>query len=162
AEASYPRALEIRNQLAIEHPEQFEFSVGLGAAYCNLGNLAISQGNHCHACSLFDRAESALRAVLRREPRTALAREVLRSTSIGRASALSLLSHFPEAVAALERDFEFDDVRGRDRIRLERAMVLARARDHSRAATEADTLAGVRSIPPGPLMYHLASVESLA
>jgi hypothetical protein len=108
------------------------------------------------------RAEATIRAVLARQPRDAEARLFLSHVYLNRAEVLSLLSRFPEAVAAWDGAIEFDDGGQLDALKAARAVTFVRSGDYRRALAEADALAGPWSIPPGQLAYNLACIEALA
>jgi len=162
AESLYRQALEIFQNLAGAHPEQIDLAVALGVTEYNMGSLMRDSSELQLACTWYARAVATLQSVLRREPRHTTAREALRNTREGRASALTRLGRYADALAEWDLAIELDHGSGRDRLRLGRANTLAQSGDHVRATAEADALADVESIPDGERFYNLACVDALA
>jgi tetratricopeptide (TPR) repeat protein len=163
AEASLERARAIWQELAAAHPEQANFALSLGGFCCNLGNLRCDRNQPQAALAWYDRAAAALEAVRRRIPTHPTARQYLRNTYMGRADALSRLGRGAEALADCDRATAMDDERTHELPRLRRAIVLARAGDHRRAAAEAAALAELAPgpTPRGAREYDLACVLAL-
>ena len=158
--ASYRRALAVQEKLAARHPDVLDYQVGVGGSCCNLGNLASNGGDEEGALVWYGRAAEALRRVVDRDNRDAIARTFLRETHRRRAAALGTLARHAEAAGDWQRAAELDDGRMRTTFRLSRVGALARAGDHARAAAEAGELAMIDPLAADAL-YNLACAFSL-
>src|SRR5262249_35471056 len=68
---------------------------------------------------------------------------------------------YAEAVMDGDRAIALDQGPGRPRLRLQKAVTLARAGDHAQAAAETDALTGDAQTP-GATLYHAARVYGIA
>jgi serine/threonine-protein kinase len=162
AEASLKAALARREKLAAAHPERLEYVAYVGSSETSLGALAERRGDPAAALGWYGRSIALLDDALRREPRHMLSRLFLERAFWGRAEALSRLGRHAEAIADCDRALGLDDGSEGDQIRLDRAIVLARAGDHARSLAEADPLARSRTIPPADRAYKLARLFARA
>jgi tetratricopeptide (TPR) repeat protein len=103
AERTFHRASAIEETLARNHPERIEYRLALGGIYGNLGSLSMDRREDRAALELYERADRALREVLKQEPRHAQAQQFLANTEVGRAWALARLGRAQEALAEADR-----------------------------------------------------------
>jgi hypothetical protein len=74
---------------------------------------------------------------------------------------LGELENHAEALAEWNRALELDDGSYQDRLRLQRAVSLAKLGEHAQATAEANALANQKSVP-GQVLYDLACIFSLS
>jgi serine/threonine-protein kinase len=181
AEATYRRALALREKLAQDF---HNFEIGphltreLGVAYGEFASLVRDKGQTEAALEWYGKAITTLQAVRTRDRQATLrpnavmlaiseeeARRALHSAICnahrGRAIALGKLARHTDAVRDWERAIEFGVWTDLPRLRLARALALARAGDHGKAVTEARALAAAKEMPPRT-RYDLACVYALA
>jgi tetratricopeptide (TPR) repeat protein len=154
-------AIPVRERLAADFPAVPQYRQDLGDSYKNVGHLLLSSDQSEASLDWYAKAIAVLAPLLADEPRLAIARRLLRNTHSGRAAALSNLRRYHEAIQDWDRAIELDDGTRRLVFRLQRALTLARAGDHARAAAEADTLASPKDVTPDTL-YQLACVYAVA
>jgi serine/threonine protein kinase/Tfp pilus assembly protein PilF len=85
ADSTYRQALDIQKPLAISNPEVLDYTVEMGVTCENLGILMSKVGKPKAALEWFDKAISALKSVLKKEPRHTDARRELDAVSSQRA-----------------------------------------------------------------------------
>ncbi len=161
AETAFQDSIQIQKGLVEKHRDVFEYQTGLGGMQCNLGNVLGKAGRTEAAVSSFNQAAQTLEGVLAKTLQSGFARSYLRNTLIGRASAKTELRLYAEAVQDWDRVLREEKGRDRNRFRLWRALLLARAGDHSRAVAEADELSTIKP-HPAPVLHDLAVVYSVA
>jgi tetratricopeptide (TPR) repeat protein len=127
--------------LIARHPPGGEHALTLAGVNVNWGNLLRSIGRTQDALARHTRAVEAVEAVLRREPAHSVARLRGWQAHGARAQTLEALRRWAEAVKDWDRVVELDVQRNRWIRRVLRALVLARAGEHARAAAEVKTLA---------------------
>jgi eukaryotic-like serine/threonine-protein kinase len=88
ANAHFQKALDIRQQLAREHPSGFDTSIELAGSFAHMAAVAKGTGGLRDALAWHDRALGVLETVLQREKRLVAAREALRAVSAERADLL--------------------------------------------------------------------------
>jgi tetratricopeptide (TPR) repeat protein len=141
-------------------PSALAYAIELGGTKCNLGNALRDQGSSKAALAWYAEAISTLDAVLVKDSTNITAREYLCSSHWGRAVALMLLGRHTEALRDYDRAVDLDPGRNQ-RLRLQRAVVLARVNDHTRATAEANDLVGVPNADASTL-YEAACVFALS
>jgi tetratricopeptide (TPR) repeat protein len=161
AEEAFKETVKLEEALSRDYPALRHHAVNLGGTQCNLGNLLSKTGRRADSLAWYARAIATLAAVLDRQPRQATARLFLRNAHWGRADALTHLGRHAEAVKDWDRVIALDAGPNRTRFRLQRALALARLKDHARATAEADDLARAKDAPAGAL-YDLACVFALS
>jgi hemoglobin len=161
AEEFYQKALALYERLAVESPAVAQYRVGAEGSRINLAHQFAAKGGAEDALALYDRAVTALRAVLDHSPQDTTARLYLRNAHWGRGLALTTLGRHADAVADYGRAAELTDGAGRAPFAARHAVALARAGDHTRAAAEVDALADAPGLPAGAL-YNLAGACAIA
>jgi tetratricopeptide (TPR) repeat protein len=131
--------------MVLEHPDRTQFRERLGAAQGNEGNTWLNQREFAQALDWYGRSIATLDAVLKREPRSTLARSVLRNDYWGRADALVGLGRPAEALPAFDQAISLSDEPSRSEVRLCGAVALARSGDHASALAVVDAETGVAS-----------------
>jgi serine/threonine-protein kinase len=106
AESAYRQALDIQERLAHDHPQLLKLAIELGGSYCNLGHLYREGGKAEESLPWYARARETLQAVLKREPTDVAAREFLRNTCYGKATALTVLNRPDQAAEQWARAAE--------------------------------------------------------
>jgi serine/threonine-protein kinase len=161
AGTAFEKGLAIEKQLVAAYPEVVEYRIGLSISFGYLGYLLEKTGKPQAALGWFDRAIKGFTKILQKEPRLAQAKLNLAEAYEGRANALTRLGQAAQAISQWDRAIEFSAGPKRDRLRLIRALALARLGRYTLAVAEADALAANRSLP-GTTLYDLACVEALA
>ena len=142
ASAVYQEALGILEPLAKSHPQHVWYTTSLAALRINLAGLWQTQGREQEALQQYTLALESLQDVLRREPNHAQARGHLLPAHGGRAQTLSRLGRPAEALKDWDRVVELGPEATRADFRILRAHVLISAGNLSKAAAEADDVAG--------------------
>jgi serine/threonine protein kinase len=161
AEATYRRVLALDEQLVADFPTVPAYRTGLAGGYVNFGNLLRSQQRAQDALEWYDKAIPLLETNLARDARLVQDREFLCNARAGRALALSKLQRYAEAMKDWDRAIALDQGPERPRLRLQKAVTLARAGDHAQAAAAADALTGDAQTP-GVTLYNAARVYSVS
>jgi tetratricopeptide (TPR) repeat protein len=162
AEAQQRQALALQEQLVADFPSVSQYTVELGGSYCNLGHVLRRRGDPAASLDWYAKASAALRPVLEKEPRLALARLFLHNAHTGRAMALTRLGRHSEAVGDWEQAIALNDEPSRDRdFRLERSVSLIRAGRPAQATASVEDLLRPGDPDPGTL-YNAARVYALA
>jgi serine/threonine-protein kinase len=133
-------ALAIRKRLAKRRPEVLDYAFGVGDICCNLGHTAMARGQLEKALEWYAQAIPPLEKVLQKEPREFRSRITLRNVHWYRAQTLSMRGRYAEAIPDWDRAIELNGAPGWT-LRSHRALTLALAGDHARAAAEADDMA---------------------
>jgi tetratricopeptide (TPR) repeat protein len=161
AEQAYQQAQAVFQRLAERHPLVLEYAVDLAGNLANQGNFLRDAQRPKEALSRYEAALASAQGVLAKEPGHSLARLLMSVTYEGKAKALADLGRHEEAVRECEQSLLWDNGKDRAAIRVTRAVLLARAKDHKRAVTEADDLARDPSLT-SENRYDLACALSLA
>jgi serine/threonine protein kinase len=157
AEAAYRRVLAVDEQLVADFPAVPAYRTGLAGTYVNFGNLLRSQQRAQDALEWFGKAIPLLETNLARDARLMEDREFLCNAHTGRALALTKVQRYAEAITDWDRAIALNQGPEGPSLRLERAVTLARAGDHAKAAAEADALTG-NAQTPGVTLYQAACV----
>src|SRR5262249_10176429 len=107
--AAFRRAQEIKEKLVAAFPNVPLYSMSLGGAYCNYGELLRESGQPEAALEWYQKAITRLDALLAREPRLIQARQFMRNSHSGRAQALDALGRHTDAARGWQRALELDD-----------------------------------------------------
>ncbi|HTU92076.1 MAG TPA: tetratricopeptide repeat protein [Gemmataceae bacterium] len=157
AQEMWDKALAIWQKLVESYPKVRGYAVGLAASYANKGDRLLDSGKPQEALAWCDRSIRILEDVLRQEPQHAEANQILCNAHWKRANAFGKLGQYDAALEDWDRAIALDPGPRRPELRLYRAMTLAKANDHARAAAEASELAGGKALS-GLRLYQLASV----
>jgi tetratricopeptide (TPR) repeat protein len=164
AESNLVTAVKLIERLLADRPDGGITMVALGGSCCNLGLVLRDRGDLKTSLTWYQRAVDALEPVYQKEsqpgPRRDQAQRFLHNSHSGRAGTLSRLGRHQEALPSWERAVALADDRTRDRVRLQRAITLARLHQTDRAAAEADHLARARGAS-GQMLYDVARVYAL-
>jgi serine/threonine-protein kinase len=157
------QARAVDEQLVAAHRAVMEYQIDLAATHVNLGLLCAATGRFQDSLPHFAKAISLLDAVRKKEPQNDTARIFLRNAHWARADTLAQAKHYSQAVPDCDRALTLDrgEQSQRTPIRVLRAVCLARAGNHSRAAAEANELAADKALA-ADAAYDLACVYSLA
>jgi serine/threonine-protein kinase len=131
-------SIAVQGRMVADHPEQLGYRERLGAAQGNEGNVWLDERKLAVALDWYDRSIATLDEVLRREPRSTLARSVLRNDYWGRADALVGLNRPVDAIPAFDKAVDFSDEKARAEVRLCRAVALAKIGDINGAEATVD------------------------
>jgi tetratricopeptide (TPR) repeat protein len=161
AEPEYRAAMAIREQLVADAPGVPDYAVDLGGSYVNVGNLVSAAGDVAGALTWYTKAVERLAAVVKAEPRMAIAKQFLRNAYMGRAQDFVSLKRIAEALSDLEAALKSDDGSFRVSLRFRRADCLARLGRAAEAAREADA-ALADPTATAETIYDCACVASLS
>ncbi len=142
ADAVLKEGVEILEPLVAAHPDHVWYASTLASLRINRGSLLLTRGRVKDAIPQFDQALTALQGILQREPNHAQARSDLLPAHGGRAQALNQIGRYAESAKDWDRVIELAPTPNRPGYRLERAGVLIKAGDFTKAAAEADDVAG--------------------
>ena len=138
AGAAYEKVEALLPPLIQKHPDKPEYSLSLAATYVNWSYFLKDTGRPQEALRILGQAADFTEAVLRQEPHHASARRQAFNAHGARAQLHEGLGRFADAVKDWDRVAELDDAPDRWRRRVLRAVALARAGEHARAAAEAE------------------------
>jgi tetratricopeptide (TPR) repeat protein len=141
------KALAICHQLAREFPAVPEYRVQLAGICVNLASLT-QDDQPAEALTWCDKAIAAAAPVVAQDPQGVHGRECLSKASFRRAWNLTKLGRHAEALKDWDRALDQDIGQLPDRIRLQRALTLARLKEHRRAVAEAKPIADKKDVPP--------------
>jgi serine/threonine protein kinase len=143
------------------HPADGEYSLSLGALYCNWGLLLDGEGHHRAAIAKLAQAIELTEGVLKQEPKHWTARFRAFNAHGARAQLYEHLDRWADAVRDWDRVVELE-VRPEEWLnRALRALALARAGMHARAAAEAKALSSDPHVSTEGV-YGLACVWALS
>ena len=108
AGVEHEAALDLDKKLAVAFPSEPEYQIGLGGGYCNYGNLIAGEGRLADSLQWYDLAIRTLTPVYEQDRRAVTAREFLRNSHLGRASAYGRLKKHAEAAKDWDKIFELD------------------------------------------------------
>ena len=156
---AFRRAEGLVGPLAAAAPADDDLGQLLAGVYVNWGNLLQGRGDGPGALAKLDRAVALADASLGREPAHRAYRSRALEAHGSRAQTLAAAGRFAAAVPDWDRVVELADDGPRPAFRAERAVVLARAGRHGRAAAEALELSAAAT---GDVLYNLACVLARA
>ncbi|MBI1853195.1 MAG: serine/threonine protein kinase, partial [Planctomycetes bacterium] len=155
ARRTHRKALALRDKLVREHPVVLDYGISLAGSYCNLGELECREGEPAAGLEWLGKAIDALRGVLEKEPKHAIAIYYSSYTESWIARGLGQLGRNAEALAHWDRAIELD-ARDDPAIRIGKALTLARLGDHSKALALASEAAS-KLLTSGEDLYALAA-----
>jgi tetratricopeptide (TPR) repeat protein len=161
AEVQYRQALAIREKLAADFPDVPQYQIDLGGICCNLGHLVRDSGRPSDSLPWFEKAIRTLSVVYEKERQLVEAKEFLRNSHAGRASAHDRLHKLSEAVKDWDKAIELTPKAEQATYRIARAATRVKA-DHV-----AETVAEVAELmkqpgAPGPILYDFACFYAIA
>jgi tetratricopeptide (TPR) repeat protein/tRNA A-37 threonylcarbamoyl transferase component Bud32 len=157
AEAAFGTAREVYQRLASRYPTVVDYKVGLGVSFYNLAMLRQEGKQWQEALDLLEQAIPPLEEIDRQN---AAARAHLRNCYGHRAQCRAALGQHLESVPDWDKLMALvDPGDGRDWVRMQRALALARGGDHAAAVADAEALAQGKSAGTS---YSLACVCALS
>jgi tetratricopeptide (TPR) repeat protein/tRNA A-37 threonylcarbamoyl transferase component Bud32 len=160
ARSGLEQALAIHQELAKEYPRVPGYQVALASNYVNLAGL-VQDDQPAEALPWCDKAIATVAPVVAQDPRLVHGRECLSKAHFLRAWNLTRLGRHAEALKDWDRALDKDIGQLPDRIRLQRALTLARLKEHKRAAAEANAVTEKKDLP-ADLWCDAAGVFALA
>jgi tetratricopeptide (TPR) repeat protein len=139
--AAFARADDLLRPLVEAHPADDRYGLSLAGVHVNWVNLLLSRGDLKGALAKASRAVGLADAALARDPRYVVARQRSFQAHVVRALVFDSLWHYADAAADYDHAVELADPASRNRFRVDRARLLARAGAHARVAAEALDLA---------------------
>jgi serine/threonine protein kinase/tetratricopeptide (TPR) repeat protein len=156
AQEAYEKSIAIYDRLRANSTVP-QYAIELAGTCVNLGRLIGDIGQLEESLPWFAKSIEILDPAVRKEPKLVKARESLSFAFWNRATTLSGLKRFPEAVADWDRAIEFSDVRNVARLRIKRASTLLNLTDHVRAAADAQAILE-SAAATGEELFQAASV----
>ena len=138
AQKLYEQALETRQRLARDYPDNVDFATKLGGTCCNLGGLFVSAGQLDDGVRWLTKAIETLVPVVEKAPEYATSREFLANAYGNRATALSELARHSDAARDWEGALKFGPPERHTLYRESLALSLARAGEHAQAVQLAE------------------------
>ena len=160
AEAEYHLAISIAEPLYSEFPEVPMYATYIARANMNLGNLRARAGMLEQAIPFFGRAIEIVAPIVEQGTGMGPLAQDLYSSYVKRATALTQLNRFQEAIADYDRVVELCDEPNRPTIRLSRAACLAHT-DPAKGVGEIEDLLAAADRPL-EFLYAAACVCSVA
>jgi tetratricopeptide (TPR) repeat protein len=161
AEAAFRQALAVQDKLLADFPKVPAYHQQLAYSCTNYGTLLCSHERAQDSLELFAKAISLLQANLATDAHSVKDRLYLRYAHLRRAQALTTLHRYPEALNDWDQAIALDPGPLRPAFRLQRAVTLARAGDHTKAVAEADEITQAAKTP-GDMLYNAACVYGLS
>jgi serine/threonine protein kinase/Flp pilus assembly protein TadD len=161
AEQQFRQALAIRQKLADDFPAVPRYRYELGASYCDLGNVIRESGRASESLVWYEKAIRTLTAVYEQDRQLLPARQFLRSSHWGRATAYDRLHQYAEAVKDWDRAFELSPPQEQPIFRAGRAATRVNAGLVAEAVAEYAELLKL-PVVPAPVLYDFACVYALA
>lgn len=155
----YEQAEKLLQPLAAAHPPGGEFALSLSALYLNWAYFLVGTGHAEEGLAKNTKAVELAERVFRLEPRHYIAGRRVFTSHGGRAQTYEALGRFADAIPDWDRVVELDESPDRWRHRVLRALAMARAGQHQRAAAE--DLSDLTNVP-GEGYYNLACAFALS
>jgi tetratricopeptide (TPR) repeat protein len=156
AREAYEKSIAIYERLRANSNAP-QYAIELAGTYLNLGRLIGDNGRLEESLPVLAKSIEALEPVVRKEPQLVKARESLCFAYWIRATTLSGLQRFPQAVSDWGRAIELDDGKNAVLLRIKRASTLLNLKDHVRAADDAQAIAE-SAAATGQQLFQAASV----
>jgi serine/threonine-protein kinase len=160
AKAAYEKALAIHQELVKEFPLVGDYQVGLAGTYVNLAAL-VQDDQPAAAVEWCSKAIATVGPGLAQVPRLVKAHECLSKAHFLRAWNLTRLGRHAEALPDWDRALDKDMGPVPDQFRLQRALTLARLKEHKRAVAEAKAVTEAKDVP-ADLLHDAASVYAVS
>jgi serine/threonine protein kinase len=136
AEAAYRAAIAIRERLVADFPTAPDYAMNLSGSYANFGNLLRDNGQAQASLDWYAKSITTLEPGLHSEQHLVKARQFLRNSHWGRATALTRLGCHAEALGDWDRTLELDSGLDSYQLNIARAITLTQLRNQGRAATQ--------------------------
>jgi serine/threonine-protein kinase len=159
AREAYSIALALWDELVQTHRGEPEFIRGQSNARHNFADVLSGLAKYSDALDWYGKALRALETLTPEQRQEAPVQPTVRNIQTQRAEALTAMGRHQEAIEAWDRALEVAGPYG-PRLRLKRALTLARAGEHQQAAAEADALLANARV--GEAFYQLGSVFALS
>ena len=156
---AYQESLTLARALTAAHPEVADYATLLGSNYVGLGNVERDTGQVEAALKRYEEALQTLAPVLRKNAQDPDARKFQGQAYAGRAAALTRLGRTAEALADWDRALALASGSAQIRLRVSRALELARS--GTVQAAEVDQLARSKSLS-GAVLCDLARIAALS
>lgn len=140
AQEAYEKSIAIYERL-VASSNTPQYAIELAGTYVNLGRQIGENGKLEESLPVLTKSIEALEPVVRQTPQLIKARESLCFAHWMRATTLSGLKRFPQAVSDWDRAIELDDGHYAVPLRIKRAYTLLDLKDHVRAAADAQAIA---------------------
>jgi eukaryotic-like serine/threonine-protein kinase len=140
AQEAYEKSIAIYERLVASSSSP-QYAIELAGTYVNLGRLIGDSGKLEESLPVLTKSIEILEPVVRQTPQLIKARESLCFAHWMRATSLSGLKRFPQAVSDWDRAIELDDGHYALTLRIKRASTLLNLKDHARAAVDAQAIA---------------------
>lgn len=161
AEEAFRKALALQKKLAAEYPEVTKYQTDLGFTLRTNGNFLRDSEKLTAALENYGEAIATLKVVLKHKQPDTRARFFLRDTYRNRAICLRKLDRHSDALADWNEVLELTDPKDRLSFRVQKALCLARAKDHVDASKLADELQAATNTTAGNT-YDLACVHAIS
>ncbi len=155
------KARDLYKTLAEQFPAVPDYQIDLGGSYCNLGKADCDDGQLEASLTWFGKAIATLEPVHRAEPRDLNARQFLRKSFLGRATAYDALTRHAEAIKDWDRVIELSSPVEQGSMRAGRAISRLQAGQVVEAVAEVAELTK-REGWPAEQWYDFAGVYSVA
>jgi tetratricopeptide (TPR) repeat protein len=161
AEQHFRQALALREKLAAEFRDVLKYQVDLGGSLGHFGFLVSASGRPSDSLVWFDKAIRTLSAVYERDRRLLVARQYLRNSHQGRATAYDRLRRYAEALPDWDRAIELSPPQEQPGFRAVRATTRVNAGLVAEAVAEVAALTQMAHWNAGQ-WYDFACVYALA
>ena len=156
AQEAYEKSIAIYERLRASSNAP-QYAIELAGTYVNLGRQIGDNGQLEESLTLLTKSIEILEPAVRKDPELVKARESLSFAYWNRATTLSGLKRFPQAVSDWDRAIELDDGHNSVFLRIKRASTLLNLKDHVRAAADAQAIAE-STAATGQELFQAASV----
>jgi tetratricopeptide (TPR) repeat protein len=163
ARSAHDSSVALRQQLVKQFPKVPAYQVAVASNYVNVAAF-VQDDQPAEALKWCDKAIATAAPMVAQDPKGVHGRECLSKAYFLRAWNLTRLGRHAEALKDWDRALDEDIGQLPDRIRLQRALTLARLKEHKRAVAEAKAVTdnkGLAHIAPD-LMCDAAGVYALA
>jgi serine/threonine protein kinase len=161
AKAALQKALALQEALVQAFPKRAEYALLLSITCCALGNLLMEEDQGPAALDWFGRAIRTAEGATELDKYSYYPRETLANAYFERASALSKLCRFEEALRDWDRAVDAAQGPQAEAFRLHRAILLVRMGRHDQATAEATRLVENKSVT-GATWYNAGCLFSLS
>jgi len=156
AEEAYEKSIAVYERLVVNSNSP-QYAIELAGTYVNLARLIGDDGRLEESLPMLGKSIEILESFSRKEPNLVKARESLSIAYWIRATTLSGLKRFPQAVLDWDLAIELDDGHNFVPLRIKRASTLLNLKDHVRASADAQAIAA-SSGATGQQLFQAASI----